>query len=933
MDVTLNDKEKTLDGFAKITYVNRSPDTLHFIWFHLWPNAYKNDQTAFSDQLLQNGNTAFYFADRSKRGYINRLDFKVDGITAKTEDHLQHIDITKVILPSPLLPGQPVQISTPFHVKLPFNFSRGGYDGNFYSITQWYPKPAVYDGKGWHPMPYLDQGEFYSEFGNYDVRITVPTPYVVAATGALQNEEEKEWLKTRRNYTSETQKSNSSKTVVHQPKPKTSPTKSNTSITSRQKAAASQKQAQQPVNNTAINAPVTSKTLRFLQDDVHDFAWFANKDFIVQEDTFQLSSGKTISVGAYYTEPYKAQWEKSVSFAKDAIRFYSDQVGEYPYNTVTAVQGPKSFGGGMEYPTITVISPTPSSEELDIILAHEIGHNWFYGILGTNERLHPWMDEGLNTFYERKYTTLKYGEQPRLEELVFHTSAKERLDQPISKPSAAFSPTNYGVVAYHKTAKWFEYIEQKIGSPSFQKAIQEYYSTWKFRHPQPEDLIRHFSVPMGNDSTSLLQHLHTKGALPNQQLSGFKLITTLQPKSIENYLKQPSKNALILSPAVGYNVYDGFMLGGLITNYKLPPSSFQFLAVPLYGFRSKTLNGLGKISYALYPSGGLQKVELFANGASFSMNEFKDNRDQQYFFGFRKFVPGASITFKQRNPQSSKKHFLEWKSYFIQEDRLRLRFDSIFGVNDTIINEVVNKNKNDYNVHQLQWGIEDNRALYPYAATFTAQGNQQFRRISFEGNYFFNYREGGLQLRLFAGKLFYPDKYQFEISRFALNMSGPNGEEDYTYSNYFVGRNRFEGLASQQIMIRDGGFKIRTELLAEKAGKTNNWLAAINLSSTIPSRFNPLSLLPVKIPVKVFADIGTYAEAWEQRAEKDRFLFDAGLQMSFFNETIHIYFPLVYSNVFSDYVKSIYPKNRVLKTMTFSINLTSAYKGLRKGIY
>jgi hypothetical protein len=120
------------------------------------------------------------------------------------------------------------------------------------------------------------------------------------------------------------------------------------------------------------------------------------------------------------------------------------------------------------------------------------------------------------------------------------------------------------------------------------------------------------------------------------------------------------------------------MLGGLITNYKLPPSSIQFLAVPLYGFRSKTLNGLGKISYTMYPARGLQKAELFVNAASFSMNEFKDSRDQQYFFGFRKFVPGASFTFRQKNRQSTKKRFIEWKSYFIQEDGLRIRFDSIF---------------------------------------------------------------------------------------------------------------------------------------------------------------------------------------------------------------------------------------------------------------
>jgi hypothetical protein len=194
IEVALNDKDHTLNGFESIEYINNSPDTLTFIWFHIWPNAYKTDKTAFSDQLLENGNTDFYFSDKNQKGYINRLDFKVNNKTAAIQDHPEHIDIVKVILPSPLPPGQKTILTTPFHVRLPFNFSRGGYDGDTYQVTQWYPKPAVYDRQGWHPMPYLDQGEFYSEFGSYDVSITVPDNYVVGATGVLQNQDEKEWL-------------------------------------------------------------------------------------------------------------------------------------------------------------------------------------------------------------------------------------------------------------------------------------------------------------------------------------------------------------------------------------------------------------------------------------------------------------------------------------------------------------------------------------------------------------------------------------------------------------------------------------------------------------------------------------------------------------------------------------------------------------------
>ncbi len=190
IDVSLNDADHSLTGFIQIDYLNNSPDTLSFIWFHLYPNAYKNDQTAFSDQQLENGSTEFYFSKEKDRGYINQLNFEVNGITAITEEQQIYIDVIKVYLPEPLAPNALAKITTPFHVQLPYHFSRSGHDGQTYQVTQWFPKPAVYDALGWHPMPYLDQGEFYGEFGNWEVKITLPENYIVAASGKGTNEEE-----------------------------------------------------------------------------------------------------------------------------------------------------------------------------------------------------------------------------------------------------------------------------------------------------------------------------------------------------------------------------------------------------------------------------------------------------------------------------------------------------------------------------------------------------------------------------------------------------------------------------------------------------------------------------------------------------------------------------------------------------------------------
>ena len=129
--------------------------------------------------------------------------------------------------------------------------------------------------------------------------------------------------------------------------------------------------------------------MRYLQDSVHDFAWFANPHFIVEHDTCQIKGGNIIDVFSFYTPAQASTWSKSLSFTKEALRFYSAELGAYPYKTMSVVQGPASMGGGMEYPTITVLSPVQLQKELDVLIAHETGHNWFQGMLASNERDHP----------------------------------------------------------------------------------------------------------------------------------------------------------------------------------------------------------------------------------------------------------------------------------------------------------------------------------------------------------------------------------------------------------------------------------------------------------------------------------------------------------------------------------------------------------------
>ncbi len=910
IDVSLNDKEHTLDGFERIEYINNSPDTLKFIWFHLWPNAYKNDKTAFTDQLLENGSTKFYFSDKDQKGYINRLDFKVNDIIAVLEDHPQHIDIVKIILPTPLPPGQKITITTPFHVQLPYNFSRGGHEGQSYQATQWYPKPAVYDKKGWHPMTYLDQGEYYSEFGSFDVNITLPKNYVVAATGDLQNPEEKEWLKSRSTFNWEPIKG------------KDLP------------AGQAGKTTGGQIKTTYQLYPESaneSKTLHYKQNNIHDFAWFADKRFIVNYDSCRLASGKAIDVFTYYTPKHKDNWKNSVTNSKASIRHYSSLVGEYPYNIVQVVQGPESFGGGMEYPTITVISPNNDPKSLDNTINHEIGHNWFYGILASNEREHPWMDEGINSYYDEKYKTNKYGLQPKLDRLAFETKVVTKTEQSIELSSEKYSVANYGLVAYYKTAEWLRYLESELGTETFNLAMQEYYRRWQFKHPQPEDFKKVIEESSGKNLDSIFSLLSKTGTLPNLQRKGTKAIPIFNLKGLAEYSKNPTKNLILIGPAIGVNSYDKLMVGGFVTNMKLPPSKLQFLLAPMYATGSKEVTGIGFASYSFYPNTLFKSIDVGVSGSSFTIDQFTDNAGKTTFLGFSKVVPGIKLALKEKNPRSNKNRFIQFKSFMINEDGLRFFRDTVITLPgpDTSISNKFRTITENRTLNQLRLVVENNRVLYPYSGELKVEQGKDFARAAFTGKYFFNYvKEGGLDVRLFAGKFFYTGSKtitkQFATDRYHLNMTGANGYEDYTYSDYFAGRNKFEGFLSQQIMVRDGGFKVRTDLLADKVAKTDDWLIAANFSTTIPSSINPLSLLPIKIPLKFFFDIGTYAESWKQKATTDRFLFDAGLQISFLKETVNFYIPLVYSTVYGDYFKStIAKKERFWKKISFSIDISN----------
>ena len=507
IDVKLNDSDHTLSAFEKIQYTNNSPDTLKYIWFHIWPNAYKNDSTALAKQLLRLGSTRFHFSKEEERGYIDSLDFSVDGITVSWEFHSDWIDVIKIQLPSPLFPGRSITIETPFFVKLPKIFSRLGHTGKHYEITQWYPKPAVYDLSGWHPMPYLNMGEFYSEFGSFDVTVTLPKQYRIMATGDLFNsDKELDWLDSL-SLEGDSLLSLEDKEFKKRIK----------SLEKDKKASFKKSD-----NDTLIQNKIKYKTIRFKQDNVHDFAWFADPNWIVNKGELWLQDSlKKITLWSMYLPKNAKLWKRSIEYLHDAGYWYSHFYGDYPYSHITAVDGDMSAGGGMEYPNITVISRSGSEDLLEYVIMHEVGHNWFYGILGNNEREFTWMDEGLNEYSNIRYWEKKYNK--RNNQMVFQDFVQNTLGigknidihffhylafagagtnkdaQPLNiSANATFNSQNYSQ-NYMRTAVMMRYLQHYIGEEKMDLIMQEFYETWKFRHPSPINFKYFFDKHLDED--------------------------------------------------------------------------------------------------------------------------------------------------------------------------------------------------------------------------------------------------------------------------------------------------------------------------------------------------------------------------------------------------------------------------------------------------
>jgi len=965
ISVKLDDVKHELLANERIEYINNSPNQLTFLYMHLWPNAYKDNTTPLAKQLYRNGDRKLYYASEEEKGFIDQLDFKINDQTVKWELLKDSIDICKIYLNEPLPSNGKIIITTPFHVKIPSaKISRLGHMKQAYMISQWYPKPAVYDQNGWNYMPYLNQGEFYSEFGSFDVSITVPKNYVLGATGDLVNgEEEIAWLTKKSEEITETTK----------------------------------------LDATDMSFPASdsqTKTLQFKQTNVHDFAWFCDKRYHVLKGEVETPHTKRkVTTWAFFTNAEGELWKKSISYINDAIYYYSLWNGDYPYNHCTAVDGTISAGTGMEYPNITVIGTSRNAITLDRVIAHEVGHNWFYGMLGSNERIHPWMDEGINSFYELRYMELKYPDMRLIDELLngknikfldlarykyrselyfsYLFSASTHDDLAPDTPAYDFAEINYGTCVYYKSALIFNYLQTHMGEKKFDEAMQRYFDEWHFKHPQPADFRKIIEDTYGkelnwffNDMISGTKRLDYKIAFAHQNADkswdlGVKNNGTVNgPVFIQgikdnkligeiNYTGFEGKQALNFPASeIDYFKIDfaedmpeinrknnTIRTKGLFR--KVEPLKFQLLA---------SLNNPTKTQVFWSPALGMNNYNKFMLGAAFynsvlprkkfvmelmplysigthdlngyahlAYSLYPNTTFHRIQFGaiatryayktdpfnmsFNKIAPEVTFEFKKKKATSPFTNSINYRNISIIRDGVQERFE----------NNAINYSRIQVfsNFNDLTYTLAKKDVITPYYLKINLQQGEQICKTSltFKYSYHFKKKNKGIDVRLFAGTFIGSTT---NAGPYEFRLSGQTGYQDYLYDNIYLGRTETSGWLSNQFTETDGAFKLYSPL-----GQTSKWITSLNIKSSLGN---------IKFPILLYADIGATSH---DALNKEDILYDAGVCLVILKDVAEVYFPVLMSDDFKRYKEANNIAYSETIRFTLHLNLVNPFRLIR----
>ena len=503
ISVSLDPKAKSLDGTERLVWRNPSSDPVSELRFHLYLNAFKNNRSTFMRESggQLRGDEAGKKAE--DWGWIDVASMKTaDGTDLRKTARLIQPDgndpsdetVFLVPLAAPVPPHGSIALDIAFHAKLPKIFARTGFVRDYFLVGQWFPKIGVYEPAGmrgrktggWNCHAFHANSEFYADYGRFDVTMSVPSNFVVGATGKRVSEEKHG---DRASY-------------------------------------------------------------RYVQDDVHDFAWTADPRFVVVDFPFDPAKDvpkevaakaakelgmteaeialKPVSCRLLLQPGHEATRERYIRSTKEGIVFYGLWFGAYPYETLTVVDPPDDGGGsgGMEYPTfITTGGPwygPPGFHAIEYVTIHEFGHQWFYGLLASDEVTWPFLDEGMNTYAEAEGLRAWKGSGNVIDALglavddaELHTAftGSRVHDQPVASSAFAFpTGSHYGGLVYGRTGSIFETVDRVWGKELGARAIGRYARRVRFRHPTPEDLLASYEEAVGPDCRAMLEEaLFRKG--------------------------------------------------------------------------------------------------------------------------------------------------------------------------------------------------------------------------------------------------------------------------------------------------------------------------------------------------------------------------------------------------------------------------------------
>ncbi len=475
MNVSLDPATKFLTGTSNILYCNNSPNTLDKIYLYLYPNGFRNNETVRAKEAAE-----YYvrnLPNDEAAGWIDITEFrflrKGESPDISSENKLREVgtvsafkvtdSILEAALPEPLKSGEEIRFELAFKSKVRLFQDRAGYRDNQFDFAQWYPKLCVYDEEGWHAEPLHFLGEFYGEFGTFDVTIDVPFDYIVGATG-----------------------------VVTEGDPGWSLVQVDTSLA----------EAEWPSKYAGMKKALVGKMkdqprrqVTFHAEQVHDFAWITSSDFLYERGEYD-----GIPIHALFRSDAKPKWSKVVTErGRRALEWLSTKFGRYPYPQLSITHG--LLGGGMEYPMLVM-----NASESEGLILHEVGHIYFFGIFGNNEQKEAFLDEGFTSFQTSWYMETRYGKwgydretamkkatwlerhRPEVTNKVGNRSFAQwymnsGYNEPISRYAFKYKDgLGYGVNAYTKGSIFFEMLRYVVGEETFQKICHEYFNRWALKH-------------------------------------------------------------------------------------------------------------------------------------------------------------------------------------------------------------------------------------------------------------------------------------------------------------------------------------------------------------------------------------------------------------------------------------------------------------------